>query len=186
MWCSFLGVSITILFLLAVEVLPAAASGPWLAQIMDAETKQPLEGVVVLAVWTKHVRSFGGASSEYHDSEEVLSDKDGRFTIAARSFFSLNPLVFFRGPEFLIFKPGYGRWDQYARYPIASGTKGRYEYDLLSQDDIVVDLPPLRSLEERRQYIGRVGVGFDPLPSEKTPLLNKAIREERRAVGYRD
>ena len=161
------------------------AAGPWKAQIVDAETKQPLEGVVVLAWWTRHVRGFpGGPSSEYHDSEEVLTDKDGRFTIAARSFFSLNPLVFFRGPEFTIFRPGYGRWDQYGRYPMTGGTKGRYEHDLLSQDDIVVDLPRLQSLAARKEYIG--GPLSPVMPLEKMPLLQKAIREERRAIGYRN
>ena len=86
----------------------AEAAGPWQAQVVSAETKQPLEGVVVLAWWTRHVRSFGGPSEEYRDSQEVLTDKDGRFSIDSRWFFSLNPLVFFRGPFFAMFKSGMG------------------------------------------------------------------------------
>jgi hypothetical protein len=97
--------------------LPSAeAAGPWQAQVVSAETKQPLEGVVVLAWWTRHVRSFGGPSEEYRDSQEVLTDKDGRFTIESRWFFSLNPLVFYRGPFFAMFKSGHGdfEWPGYA------------------------------------------------------------------------
>src|SRR5437870_8949415 len=97
---------------LMASVSRVESAGPWHAQVVGAETKQPLEGVVVLAWWTKHVRSFGGPSEEYRDSQEALTDKNGRFTIAARWFFSLNPLVFFRGPSFAFFKSGYGedRW----------------------------------------------------------------------------
>ena len=189
--CSFLVVSLTALLLLTAEVLPAAASGPWRAQIVDAETKQPLEGVVALAVWYKATRTFGGPSEEYHDSEEVLTDKEGRFTIAARSFFSLNPLVFFKGPEFLIFKPGYGRaiwpgYQDYNQWP-QERRKALGTFDkLLQLDGIVLELPRLKTLEERKEYVGRVWIGFATVPLERTPLLNKVIKEERRAVGYQD
>lgn len=44
-------------------------SGPWKAQIVDAETGQPLEGVVVLASWIKCEASMGGwAAGKYYDS----------------------------------------------------------------------------------------------------------------------
>src|SRR5882762_4876870 len=139
----------------------AEAAGPWQAQVVSAETKQPLEGVVVLAWWTKHVRSFGGPSEEYRDSQEVLTDKDGRFTIASRWFFSLNPLVFFRGPFFFLFKPGYG----YFRWP---GFEGSEEWPkekqkelgtaakLLQLDGIVLEVPRLESIEQRREYLGKL------------------------------
>src|SRR2546426_12009119 len=34
--------------------------GPWRGTIVDADTKQPLEGVVVLAVWNERYGSIGG------------------------------------------------------------------------------------------------------------------------------
>src|SRR5438128_10768293 len=100
-----------LLALLSMVYLLASASrsesaGPWQAQVVSAETKQPLEGVVVLAWWTRHVRSFGGPSQGYRDSQEVLSDKDGRVTIASRWRFSLDPLVFFDGPILTVFTRG--------------------------------------------------------------------------------
>lgn len=155
------------------------AAGPWKAQVVDAETRQPLEGVVVLAMWTRHVRTFGGPSQEYYDSEEVLTDTEGRFTIGARSFFSLNPLVFFRGPRFLIFKPGYGR----AIWP---GGMQRETWPEGNVASIVIEMPRLRTPKERREYLGVFRGGFLATPREKMPLLEKAIAEERRAVGYRD
>jgi hypothetical protein len=38
----------------------AEAAGPWRAQVVDAETGQPLEGVAVIAVWQ---RGFSGTGS---------------------------------------------------------------------------------------------------------------------------
>jgi hypothetical protein len=68
---------------------------------------------------TKHMRGPGGRSADYYDSQELLTDEAGRFTVAARSVSSANPLVFFRGPAFLLFKPGYGRaaWPGYETLP---------------------------------------------------------------------
>src|SRR5207245_11577471 len=93
---------------LMASVSRVESAGPWHAQVVGAETKQPLEGVVVLAWWTRHVRSFGGPSEEYRDSQEALTDRDGRFTIASRPLLSLNQLAFFRGPFFRLLTSGHG------------------------------------------------------------------------------
>jgi hypothetical protein len=176
--------------LLCVSVEVAEATGPWQAQVVSAETKEPLEGVVVLAWWTRHVRSLGGPSEEYRDSQEILTDKDGRFTIGERRFFSLNPLVFFRGPFFALFKPGYGRdrWPGYEERETWSPEKrkalGMYS-NLLVLDDIVLEMPRLKSIEQRREYLGQLRGDYLVVPPERRPLLQGAIAEERRILGYR-
>ena len=148
---------------------PVEAAGSWKAQVVSAETKQPLEGVIVLAWWTKHVRSFGGPSEEYRDSQEVLTGNDGRVTIAPRFFFTLNPLVFFRGPFLVLFKSGYGYWGSQV-WP-----KDRH---------VVLAMLRLESLQQRRHYLGLVEMPMFVVPSERRPLLENAIVEERRALGY--
>jgi hypothetical protein len=168
----------------------AEAAGPWQAQVVSAETKQPLEGVVVLAWWTRHVRSFGGPSEEYRDSQEVLTDKDGRFTIASRWFFSLNPLVFFRGPFFGMFKSGYGRfgWPGYEgsdSWPKERRETLRTAAHLLQLDGIVLEVPKLQNAEERKEYLKTIEVHVLTVPLEKRPLMQNAIVEERRALGSR-
>jgi hypothetical protein len=171
---------------LSVEVTDAA--GPWQAQVVNAETTEPLEGVVVLAWWTRHVRSLGGPSSEYRDSQEVVTDRGGRFVIAPRTFFSLNPLVFFRGPFFALFKPGYGedRWPGYEERETWSPEKrkklGLYS-NLLEMDGIVLEMPRLSELHQRREYVKKLGIEVLIVPLEKTPLLQKVISEERRTLG---
>src|SRR5882724_4270656 len=173
------------------RALPSAeAAGPWQAQVVSAETKQPLEGVVVLAWWTRHVRSFGGPSEEYRDSHEVLTDKDGRFRIPSRWFFSLNPLVFFRGPFFILFKPGSGRfgWPGYQgseQWPNEKRDALRTAAQLLQLSGIVLEMPRLESVEQRRAYLGSLEGAYLVVPLERRPLLQRVIEEERRALGYR-
>src|SRR3990170_3762971 len=62
------------LCLLTLWVGIGEAAGPWKAQIVDAETGRPLEGVVVLAVWIRYTASVGGwAGAKYYASEEVVT-----------------------------------------------------------------------------------------------------------------
>jgi hypothetical protein len=175
-------------FCLSVEATGAA--GPWQAQVVNEETKEPLEGVVVLAWWTRHVRSLGGPSSEYRDSQEVVTDRSGRFAIAPRTFVSLNPLVFFRGPFFALFKPGYGedRWSGYEERETWSPAKrkalGMYS-NLLEMDGIVLEMPRLHSIEQRQDHLKRIEIDVLTVPLDKRRLWQNAVQEERRALGYR-
>jgi hypothetical protein len=166
--------------------MPADAAGPWQAQVVSAETRQPLEGVVVLAWWTRHVRSFGGPSEEYRDSQELVTGKDGRFTIESRWFFSLNPLVFFRGPFFMMFKSGYGRfgWPGYETLPKERREELGTAAKLLLLDGIVLEMPRLGDIEQRREYVNKLQGSYLVVPIERRPLLQNAIVEERRMLGY--
>ncbi len=170
-------------------VTRADAAGPWQAQMVDAETKQPLEGVVVLAFWTRNVRTFGGPSEDYRDSQEVLSDKAGRFVIDSRWFFSLNPLVFFRGPFIEMFKPGYGdySWPGYKgseSWPKEKRKALGTEDKLLQLEGIVLEMRALPSADERREYLKRIEVRVLGVPLDRRPLMHKAIMDERRTLGY--
>src|SRR5260370_15094947 len=61
------------------------AAGPWKAQVVDAETGQPLEEVVVLMYWIKYTGSWAGwAGGEFDDAEEVVTVADGRFVVPSR------------------------------------------------------------------------------------------------------
>src|SRR5439155_24431737 len=178
--------ALVVLFCLIPSLPDAEAAGPWQAQVVSAETKQPLDGVVVLAWWTRHARSFGGPSEEYRDSQEVLTDRDGRFAIASRSFFSLNPLVFFRGPFIGMFKSGHGDfgWPGYERSVTWSKEKRealRTAAQLLQLDGIVLEMPRLQSAQQRRGYQNKLEIHILAVPLEQRPIMQKATVEERRA-----
>jgi len=182
-----LGLVVTLMVL--TTFAPVEAAGPWQAQVVSAETKQPLEGVVVLAWWTQHVRSFGGPSEDYRDSQEVLTDKDGRFTIESRWFFSLNPLVFFRGPFVAMFKPGYGdyEWPGYQgseTWPKEKREALRTEAQLLQLDGIVLEMPMLPDATKREEYLKHLSGRISGVPLDKRPLMQEAIGAERKTLGH--
>jgi len=52
--------------------------GPYRGKVVDADTNQPIHGAVVHAQW--HKRYLGGGT-EYYDSYEVLTDRNGDFTV---------------------------------------------------------------------------------------------------------
>ena len=169
--------------------LSADAAGPWQGQVVAGDTKQPLEGVVVLAWWTRSVRSLGGFSEEYRDSQEVLTGKDGRFTIESRWFFSLNPLVFFSGPFVALFKSGYGdyewpgykgseTWPKEKRDALATAAQ------LFQLEGIVVEMAVLVNTTERTKYLKRIETNVSVMPLDKRPLMQEALMEEREALGY--
>lgn len=167
----------------------ADAAGPWQAQVVAGDTKQPVDGVVVLAWWTRNVRSLGGPSEDYRDSQEVVTDKDGRFTIEPRWFFSLNPLVFFRGPFVAMFKPGYGdyEWPGYKgseTWPKEKREALRTEAQLLLLEGIVLEMSALVSVDQRKKYLNDLEVHVLMVPLDRRPLLQKAISQERKALGY--
>lgn len=151
---------------------PLKASGPWKGQVVDLETKQPLQGVVVLAVWHKYWPDWDGLPAfGYVASEQVITDKDGQFTIKARSFIPSDPIVL-EEPEFHFFKPGYER----RRF---QGDKGSLMLDVrerkllyqeagrhLEDKGVVIELLPHKTWEERLQY--DQSPGRTPTGSNKT------------------
>jgi hypothetical protein len=81
--------------------------GPYEGKVIDADTKQPLEGVVVHGTWYKLHATPGGAVGEYYDSYEVLTDKNGEFSIPGKGFLVLSRID---EMHLTIFKAGYKQW----------------------------------------------------------------------------
>lgn len=163
----------------------AAGAGPWQAQLIDAELRQPVPGVVVVAAWWKGTASIGGWSRTYHDSIETVTDGDGRFRIPAHAFRTAGPTTRFFGPEFLFFKGGYGRpvWPGYSGLSRADQKRLDTFDALLQERGIVLEMPRLATHELRRGWVSRVRVEFTTVPLERTPLLRQALLDERRALG---
>lgn len=178
-----------VLVLLMSGAMPAAfeppGEGPWRGTIVDADTKQPLEGVVVLAVWNERYGSIGGyAGGGYFDSEEVVTGSDGKFTIR-RPKRSFNPFTIIQGPDFSIFKPGYGRWhfqgdEEWLKLrgdeleQSVNATWRRFN----SEEGAVLEVRPLKTRDERLQSLGGL-VPMPDVPPSKFPRLREAIDRER-------
>lgn len=81
--------------------------------IVDADTGQPLQGVVIFAAWFRRYTGIvhGWVGNDYYASEETESGPDGKFVLRDRSTWTLLPFITkIDGPQFIIFKPGYGHW----------------------------------------------------------------------------
>jgi hypothetical protein len=167
---------------------PSEAAGPWRAQIIDKETGKPIEGAVVFVRWEKRYTSFVGemGGNEYYDSEEAVTDADGRFVIGARQTWTLNPLSEIYGPEFFIFKSGYGRW-QFRDFDkwwkgdaIEVSDRVRAETRRFTADGPVLELPPLKTKEERLNVSGYMPLG---VPAGRMPKYLEELNRNRQSLG---
>ena len=80
-------------------------------KVIDAETKEPIEGAVVAAIYEVAVLGPLDSGSDTADVQETLTDSNGEFHISSNIFFY--PWPFTLGGErtrFIIFKPGYGAY----------------------------------------------------------------------------
>lgn len=173
-----------------VDASAALAAGPWKAQVVDAETGQPLEGVVVLMYWITYTGGPAGwAGGEFYDAEEVLTDASGRFEVPSRWVFTLNPFKKV-SREMIIFKPGYGQlrfrgsaeWDKL----LPEQAKARREQALkdFEGDGVVMELPPLKTREERLRFYRQFGGTPPRVPPEYTKRLRAAEEAERAYFGF--
>ncbi|MBI5454323.1 MAG: carboxypeptidase regulatory-like domain-containing protein [Deltaproteobacteria bacterium] len=190
---------ITILVLVFASAISFAA-GPWKGKVIDAETKEPLEGAVVLAIWDRAYRTPTGDSSYFYNSKEVLTDKDGRFEIPSYAPINFLPIIsYIRGPYFTIFKPGYGNFPEHRVGPPMdlstdaieefflreTGKSGEIDWDYDRQEKFkvtfgVVELPKLKTRKERLLTIGSIPPF---IPNDKMTKLLELMNKERIDLG---
>lgn len=97
----------------------ARYDGPYEGKVIDAETRAPIEKVVVLGVWYKEVPTVAGAVSSYYDARETITDSNGDFKIPGKGLKILsdvgvmNVLIFKAGYEYI----GLGTWEAFKEDP---------------------------------------------------------------------
>ncbi len=144
---------------------PAETVRPHIAQVVDADTGQPVQGAIVLIVfylWPE--RGFGNfpASKVFRDSREAFTDQDGRFAVDG-PFDSRSSGT----DEVRVFKPGYGPWrfqgqdsapnPLHAPNPLQAmrehGDWVQQSWERFTTTGVVIELRPLRTREERLKYV---------------------------------
>jgi len=151
--------------------------GPYRGKVIDAETRAPLVGAVVVARWSRdRVGPFHSVMENYA-VREVVTDADGLFVINAKEVEERAPRRTWY-PEFVIFMPGYGSFPRLQRAP-RGFTGGVFE-----GAGTVVQLPRLESRDDRRSNLSRVTPNsFTDNPFTDLPELIKKINEERAWLG---
>jgi len=160
----------------------ASAAGPWRATVVDAETGQPMEGVVVVAAFIKYTKSFAGtAGGEYYGSDEVVTGADGRFEIPSRVLW--NPIRMFTEVRFelIIFKAGY----DHHRLRIGSQDERRKKLalaEILQEENVILELVPLKKPDDRRAFL-REFSWPSWIPRAQMRRLIEAVNREREFLG---
>ena len=111
---------IGVILILFIVIFTHASDRTYQGRVIDAETKQPIEGAVVVAYWWEEKGAFLGSMERLKDVKETLTDRDGKWSITGpesdkkkivRSMLSVIAIVWaIRNPGFIIFKPGYCSW----------------------------------------------------------------------------
>lgn len=151
--------------------------GPYEGKVVDADSKQPLEGVVVLGVWYKVYPNVAGSTSEFYDSVELLTDKNGDFKIPGKGlqlFSNLDEM------NVIIFKAGYammgdGPWSGFrtrtgGKYVNWNGDRPTFLLRKLSHAEKIKNIPTRPNIDQSRMHLltdeinkVRIEFGFNPL-----------------------
>lgn len=157
------------------------SAGPWRGRVLDADTKEPIEGAVVVAIWEREYESQLGSYSYFHDAKEVLTDKEGKYEIPTyvekkdKSFWRnqdlkeeiRGPSGWYTGPRirdpiFIIYKPWYGNFPHYVElgvYAIGPGpSKVEYQEfhkEISKGQEITWDRKGAKTFREGLVYYGK-------------------------------
>jgi len=203
--------AIFILSILVMVFIATTSVAGWLVfhkpafrgQVIDAETKEPIEGAVVVVVYRTHTIVGGPAGGWSTDIEvkETLTDKSGEFKFSPyTTLMNSNATDYYS--DFIIYKPGYGNFPDSRLSPPKHISRESEEHFFLAkifgtegevlivigpdQDKKrivkygLVELPRLKTKEERLRAIPGSPTEFR---SEKLPLLYRAINEEGKRFG---
>jgi hypothetical protein len=186
---------IFMIFFLSTQI--AGAGSGWLiyhersfkGSVIDAETKEPIEGAVVVAQYHSNVLGPTGSHTTLIDVQEALTKSKGEFFIPPKTRI-IYPLSVGDDTSFLIWKPGYKPeeiWDGifFTREPGTIGNRPIHTEKGLELKPVrlgIVELTKLMTKEERRGAIPtRIGEGSD---FKKQKRFINLINEERRLFGF--
>jgi hypothetical protein len=151
--------------------------GPYRGQVIDAETKAPLAGAVVVVRWLQDRVYPVHMVAENYAVRETITDAEGRFFLDAKDVEERAPRRT-RRPGFLIFLPGYGAYPKQHVSPTGF-TGGMFE-----RPGAIVELPRLVDREERRKHLWSFGPhSYSDKPFRELPELMRRINVERISIG---
>lgn len=122
--------------------------GPYRGRVVDAGTKQPIAGAVVVAVWQKEAVVRGIGTTVVHAAREVFTDSRGEFAMPYKEIERKPPPKTLR-PTFLIFAPGYGAYPDFQVVP----PPDEFHEGIFEGAGATVELPQLTNWQERGVHI---------------------------------
>jgi hypothetical protein len=160
--------------------------GPYFGKVIDSETKEPIEGAVVLVVFYTEEYGPAGAITRYADAVETITDKNGEFKVSDYRVSVFRPLQGWDlHPQFRIFKPGYGCFPEhkYATWQLNVKEEDTSvpTWSLPPQIYVTVELPRLKT---RKESIESTHCSPDSdVPYLKAKKFIDLINEENKSLG---
>ena len=196
----------SIVFITIIFSFTVSAFGGWLifhkpafrGKVIDTETKEPIEGAVVVAIYNTHTIIGGpaGGDSSVIKVKETLTDKKGEFIFPSYTTIT-QPNAREYYTEFIIYKPGHGSYPKKRISPPGSISVQTKERLFLAesfgkQGEIiessgprmgsrhkvtfgVVELPRLRTWKERWKTNM---ISISDIPENRWSLLHNMIEKE--------
>jgi len=174
---SVVGLMVFILINCAGCVSMLRYDGPYEGRVIDSESGKPIEGAVAHGTWSRVHPTPAGRSTEYYDSHEVLTDKDGNFKIPGKGFLIFSNIDVM---TLTIFKAGYEQWDPNTWSGLRKWNNWKSD-DRLTWDEYGKGTFKMRKLtmEERRNR----GVTLPFGPNKDHKLLIKERNKEMSEIG---
>lgn len=152
---------------------------PYRGLILDSDTKAPLAGAVVVALWVRERVYPFQVNTEHYAVRETVTDADGRFVLEVKDIEEGAPRRT-RKPEFLVFLPGY------ATYPHGYTAPKGFLAELFEGSGTTIELPRLRVRRERLDSLSSADPHrFSDTSHTDLPRLMQAVDTERVALGLR-
>jgi len=159
----------------------AWADGPYRGKVIDAETKEPIEGAVAVAVWMRRIFNPVEGQEKFAEAKEALTDKNGEFVIPGYTWTSIFlDFIGVQPPRIYIFKAGYGDfpWHQISPNPKQSNAALLEPF----KTHALVELPRLKSRNERLNELSNYSICC-LVPSKKIPNFIRMENLERKNLG---
>jgi hypothetical protein len=144
-------------------------------KVIDVDTKEPIEGAVVLAIYHKTVHTIAGSNTYVIDGQETLTDANGEFRISSKTVHSEKISGKPRG-SLIIFIPGYGVFPRH-RHSDALGENKSWPP---TNKYVVYEIPKLKTIEERKRNARMRS--YDEISYQKRRLYINIINEERKSL----
>jgi hypothetical protein len=184
-----------ILIMAFVLISTSGCAHTYKGRVIDAETKEPIEGAAVVASWRKEKAVLAGSHEKLKDVKETLTDENGEWTIKgpkgrgydeislAIGIVSFLPFVYYTlRPNFIIFKPGYCSWPKGRQIGACRGID--YHSDEGYWEGATVDLPRLTEKGDRMGALpGIVSEINGTKWARKQKTYLKLLNQENRYLG---
>ena len=178
-----------IILVFLILVFHFATTKTFRGRVVDADTKEPIEGAVVVAEWMTEHDTPTATHTDLKDVKECLTDKKGTWSIRGPRGWAKEPISYSslfipytKEPEFIVFKPGYCSWPNgFYIDACRNRIKITGDKDEGIGDGGTLGLPKLTNREDRLRALPEPVSGKGS--RDKQDEFIRLINEERRSLG---